>query len=515
MGERQTLLSPEWMPRLAVIDVGTNSIRLIIAEANGNQYRILDDEKEPARLGRNMIKTHRLDCEAAEHALTALRRMKQIATGFGVRQIRTVATCAVREADDGKEFCRRVQEEIGLDVQVLSGRQEAEFVFAGVARSFDLEGRNVAVVDIGGGSTEVVLARGNIVEEVYSTPLGAVRVTERFVESPTLDNEQFLQLLRRLSRRLRKQIGKPLLVPHILIGSGGTFSALGAMVLAERGKAHLPLQACQVTRAQLSTLLNRLRKMTLKQRASFPGLSPDRADIIVGGLAVIDRLMRHLHVNVLQVHTGGVRQGILISMLGAMEESPTDRDAAIERFVSRCGVDVRHDRHVGMLAGSIYQQLAATFHLPPDDRTLLEISAQLQDVGYLIDYDDHHKHSYHLILNSRLPGIDAHDLEIIANVARYHRGSAPKEKHDNYRRLNATDRRRVRVLSAILRMAGGLDRSHTQQVKNVTVEPRPGQVCLWAHADEHPEVDLWGARQRTEFFEGEFQTAVTLEWKQG
>jgi exopolyphosphatase/guanosine-5'-triphosphate,3'-diphosphate pyrophosphatase len=515
MPQRQILLSPEWRPRLAVIDIGTNSIRLTIAEATSpREYRVLDDEKETVRLGRGMTRTGRLDPVAVERALGAVRRMKQIAAGFEVTQLKAIATCAVREAKDGEDFCRRMQEEVGLEVEVISDRREAELAFFSVARSFDLEGKNVAVVDIGGGSAEIILSRGNIVEESYSLPLGAVRVTERFKIGDTLGTKAFDSLLRRLGRRVRKLVGKPLLVPHVLIGSGGTFSALGSMVLAQRGKAHLPLQGCQVSRAELSTLLNRLRKMSLKARCGVPGLSPDRADIILGGLAVIDRIMRHLKVNNLQVHTGGIRQGLLLSQLGALvEDSPADRGQAIERFAARCGVDVRHDRHVAALAASLYDQLAPLYGLPPSDRELLEVSAQLQDVGYLVDYDDHHKHSYHLILNSHLPGFDSRDLEVVANVARYHRGALPKRKHENYRRLSSEDRRRVRVMAAILRLAGGLDRSHTQQVRGVSLCQARGGLHLHVQAEQYPEVDVWGARRRAVLFEREFKTPLEIEWQ--
>jgi len=517
MEDKQFFLSPEMAHRLAAIDIGTNSIRLIIAEAlRHGKYRILDDEKAATRLGRNLGQTGRLDPTAVEQSLEALRRMKQIADGYQVTSLSAIATCAVREAADGAEFCRRAKKEVGLDVEVISAKKEARLAFAGVQRNFDLEGKNVAVADIGGGSTEVVLASGPLIEEIYTTPLGAVRLTETYLNNSAAPEEQFQDLVRGIDETLRKKTSKPLFFPHVLIGSGGTFTSLAAMVMAQKGQT-LPVQGYQVTHAEVQHLLDRLRKMSAKARRAVPGLSADRADIIVAGLAVIERIMRRFKVNRLQVHTGGVRDGLLLRMveksLGVVTRNVHDRDSAVERFASNCGVDLPHCRQVARLAGEIFEQLIEPFALEAQDRLLLETAARLQDVGYLVNYEQHHKHSYHLILNSRLPGFDPQELEMVANVARYHRGAEPKSKHENYRQLSSSAQQRVRQLASILRVAGGLDRSHTQQVQTVRLRMEPGRVEIKAVAPVLPEVDIWGARRRAEFFESAFGTKLDIEWE--
>jgi exopolyphosphatase/guanosine-5'-triphosphate,3'-diphosphate pyrophosphatase len=514
--EQQIFLSPELAHRLAAIDIGSNSIRLIIAEAlrDGN-YRILDEEKETARLAKGLSVTGRLEPDAVDRALAALRRMQQIAQGFQVREIRTIATCAVREAANGPDFCRRVKEETGLEVEVISGDKEAQLAFFSVARSFNLEGKHVAVADIGGGSTEIVLASGNVIEQIFNTPLGAVRMTE--LCEGDLAGEGFEMLMRQIDRLLRRHTRKPVFTPHLLIGSGGTFMALGEMVKAGRGKTDLPLRGYEVQHADVRHLLDRLRKMTPKARRSVPGLSPDRADIIVAGLAIIDALMRRFKVNLLQIHDRGVRDGLLLTMidttLGTTSDDPHDREAALERFAKNCGVDLEHGRQVARLAGLIFSQIMDVFDLDPETQPLLEAAARLQDVGYLIDYEKHHKHSYHLILSSWLPGFRPRELELIANIARYHRGSAPKRKHANFSQLSPENQRLVRRLAAILRLAGGFDRSHTQQVKAVVVERHDGRLQMNVLANECPEVDLWGARRRAEFFEKVFKTSLSIEWQ--
>ena len=272
-----------------------------------------------------------------------------------------------------------------------------------------------------------------------------------------------------------------------------------------------------MTRAELSHLADRLRKMPPKARAATPGLNPDRADIIVAGLVVVDRLMQRFHLNVLQVHNRGIRDGLLLAMIerspGSVAAPVIDRHAAIDRFAAECRTDLEHGRHVARLAGEIYRQLAAPLGLDPTDQPLLEAAARLQDVGYLINYDQHHKHSYHLVLNSNLPGFQPHELELVANVARYHRGARPKKKHANFRQLTAVDRWRVKRLAAILRLAGGLDRSHSQQVTAVDATAGPSGVDLCVHSADDPDVDLWGARRRTRLFEEVFDAPVRIEWE--
>jgi exopolyphosphatase / guanosine-5'-triphosphate,3'-diphosphate pyrophosphatase len=516
MEEKQFFLSPELVYRLAAIDIGTNSIRLIVAEPlRGGNYRILDEEKEATRLGEGLSKTGRLDPQAIEKSLAALRRMKQIAEGFQITELKTIATCAVREATNGQEFCRRALDELGIDIEVIGAKQEALFAFASVQRAFDLSNQHVAVVDIGGGSTEIVLALGNLVEAVYTTQLGAVRLSE--VYGDTASAEGFEQLLVGIDRHLRKHTKNPVFVPHMLFGSGGTFTSLATMVMASKGQSAMPVRGYLVTRAEVRHLLDRLRKMPIKERAGVQGLSPDRADIIVAGLAIIDRVMDRFEVNTVQVHNRGVRDGLLLTMidrsLGPPVEKPHDRDAAIERLAASCGCEMAHGRHVAKLAGSIFTQLAATYDLDPLDKPLLEAAAKLQDVGYLINYDQHHKHSYHLILHSRLEGFQHQELELIANVARYHRGADPKRKHSNFQQLSTRDQQRVREMAAILRLAGGLDRSNTQQVTEVALLVGKGQTTLRIAARQFPEVDIWGARKRSRLFEKVFDTSVAVEWE--
>ena len=522
--DKQIFLSADLACRLAAIDIGSNSVRLLVAEAlRGGVYRILDEEREPTRLGRSVSARGQLDDESMELTIAALRTFKQIAAGYQVMSLRTIATCAVREARNGPEFCRRVREQVGLEVEVISGDREARLAFSSVQNAFDLTGKNAIVADIGGGSTEVVFATGNLIESIFSTPLGAVRLTEQFGLGEGATPEAFQSGIARMEEEislcLKKRTSRPLFAPHFLVGCGGTFTTLAELMMASKKEVDVPVAAYKVSHAEVRHLLDRLLKMPLRARRSMAGMTPDRADIILAGLSIVDALMKRFRVNTLIIHTRGVRDGLVREMIddavGMTVDDPAHRDAAIERLAAACSGELGHGRTVALLAGRIFDQLAAPLDLMAGDKQLLECAARLQDVGYVINYDQHHKHSYHLIRNSRLPGIRAHDLELIANVARYHRGAHPKRKHENLARLSPEDQRRVQQMAAILRLAGGLDRSRSQQVRDVRVRLENNQVLVDVVADQEPLVDIWGAERRTDLFEKVFGQPITIQWAGG
>jgi exopolyphosphatase/guanosine-5'-triphosphate,3'-diphosphate pyrophosphatase len=518
--DKQIFLSAELAGRLGTIDIGSNSVRLLVAEPlRGGIYRILDEEREPTRLARSVSASGRLDEASIEATINALQTFRKIAAGYQVTRLRTIATCAVREAENGPDFCRRVREEVGLEIEVISGEREARLAFASVQHAFDLAGKNVVVADIGGGSTEIVFASGNLIESIFSTPLGAVRLTEQFaVEGDAGGGRDHGRLAAEVAAALKKWTTKPHFAAHFLVGCGGTFTTLAELMMAAKRQTDVPVAGYRVSQAELRHLLERLAVMPVRARRSMPGMTPDRADIIVAGLTVIDAMLKRFRVNTVLVHTRGVRDGLVREMLDEtpdLEADPDQRDAAIERLAAACSGELEHGRKVAMLAGRLHEQFAEPLGLPPDDRVLLESAARLQDVGYVINYDQHHKHSYHLIRNSRLPGIRAHDLELIANVARYHRGAHPKKKHEHFGQLSGDDQRRVKGMAALLRLAGGLDRSRTQQVRDVLARIDDGRAIIEVVSDDDPHVDLWGAERRLELFEKVFKMPIEIRHADG
>jgi exopolyphosphatase/guanosine-5'-triphosphate,3'-diphosphate pyrophosphatase len=507
-------------PRLGAIDIGTNSIRLIVAEVQPDgSYRVLDEEREMTRLGAGLSRTGRIADGSMAASLRALGTMKAIADGFGVTELRAAATSAIREAENGPSFRREAWKQHRLRVDVISPEEEARLAFASAIRRFNLEGRSVAVADIGGGSLEVVLSAGSVVDQVHSLPLGAVRLTERYIRSDPVRKKHWNALRRAIDGALQKEIGKPPFTVDVMVGSGGTFSALGAMMRYEHEGREGNPHGYSVTRAEATRLMAWLLELPEAQRRQLPGMPPQRADIIVAGAAVVARLAKHLGCRQILVNEGGVRDGLLLSMIADLglaappsQVAPPDRLDAVRRFARICRANERHGAHVAELAGQLFDGLRRRAGLPVPARELLVAAALLHDIGFLVNHAKHHKHAYHLIMHSDLAGYSAREIELIANVVRYHRRAYPKRAHPNFARLPREDRALVRQLAALLRVAVALNRSHQELVRGVRCEVRHGRLRLSLEAAQQPSVELWDARRKAGLFEQVFDLRLAVRW---
>ena len=563
--------------RIAAIDVGTNSIRLIVAEASPDgSYRILDDEKEITRLGRGLHKSGRMDPAAMEHTAVTVARMKSIALGYGAEEVRVVGTAAAREAKNAADLRRLLRERAGMDMEVISGEDEAMLAYRSAARAFDLSGQSGLVVDIGGGSTELVLSAasggvagnaggltrgagagsggegGGVIEGVFSIPIGAVRLTEMFGGAEKCSGTRFDEMRAYVKGLLKEQVGRPPILPQLIIGTGGTLTTLAAMALHREMGGNADglfgkVQGTEVTRAEIKHLLEYLRKLEVKERTRVPGLSADRADIIIAGLVIVDAVLKRFGANRLRVHEGGIRDGLLLDMVRRMRlESPTVRSNAphggpearpdgmksVRRFAKDCGYEAAHAKQVTRLALRIFDQMAQQrarvrletavsgrgeggegMKFDGEARMLLEASSLLHDIGYLINYAQHHKHSYHLIVHADLAGLTTRQVHVIANVARYHRSAEPKPKHRNFAMLTPEDRALVRGLAGILRIADGLDRTHMQNVREVGVKLEKGAAHFDVRAAEEPAVDIWGAVRKSGLYRACFGVLPHFEWR--
>lgn len=508
--------------RLAAIDIGSNSIRLLVAEAAADgSYRVLDDEKQTTRLAQGLAETGRLAEGAVAQSLEALGRMKSIAEGYDVERLEVIATSAVREARNRKQFLNKVHKQLGLDVEVISALQEGQLSFASVASHFDLKAINAVIADLGGGSVELVFAAKGVVEEICSLPLGAVRLTDAFIHSDPLADSDLDDLKKWIRKSVKPAVARTDFLPHLMIGAGGTFLALANISMKLRGKAFGQVSGYEMNRSEVRHIFEYLKFMPLRARRKVPGLNADRADIILAGLVVIERLMKYLNVNRLQIHDQGVRDGLLLRMIAQGSkvmkvpvESDNDPLAGVRQFAAACSLDQKHSEHVMRLARQIVDQLEDHLCLAEEERIILEAAALLHEVGYLINYERHHQHSYHLIMNGNMRGLTPKQRELAANVARYHRRSTPKPKHENYARLAAADQETVCRLSAILRLADGLDRTHTQGIKEVRCAWQKDCLTLTALAEQNPEVDLWSAQEKSKLFEKVFDVKLEFAWQQ-
>jgi exopolyphosphatase/guanosine-5'-triphosphate,3'-diphosphate pyrophosphatase len=506
--------------RLAAIDIGSNSIRLLVAEVTPDgPYRVLDDEKQTTRLAQGLAQTGQLREEAMSQSVDALERMQAIAQGYGVQRLEVIATSAVREAANRQCFLELLRHRLHIDVEVISPTDEGQFSFRSVAHDFDLKGLDAVIVDLGGGSAEVIFAAKGVVEEIYSFPIGAVRLTESFLHSDPLAEDDYRRLKKHIRKCVADVVDMPGFRPQVMIGAGGTFMALAHISMRRRGEVRGTVGGYELNRGEVRHILDHLKDLPLRARRTVPGLHADRADIILAGVIVIERLMKLLHVNRLLIHDKGVRDGLLLRMIEQVfplpptPTDPTNPLAGVREFAAACAVEPKHAEQVACLARQLFDQLQKPLHLRSEEGLILEAAALLHEVGNLINYEKHHHHSYHLILHGNLRGLSPRQRELVANVARYHRRAAPKRKHENFSRLLPGERETVRRLSAILRVADGLDRTHTQRVQSVQCQWKKDQILVAVGADQRPAVDMWGAQQKGKLFEKVFDVDLHFAWQ--
>lgn len=503
--------------RLAAIDVGSNSIRLLIAEYDpGTGLSPIDEIKAQPRLAQGLAATGKLDPEAIERALAALRRMADVARRRGATRIAAVATAAVREARNGGEFVRRVRDEIGLPLQVITTEHEAQLSYRSVRHHFRLDNTKALIADIGGGSLELVGAVDGLVELSRSLPYGAVRLTEQFVPGKRAPHREVGALRKHLAKRLARQLPKRAWTGSRIIGSGGTFTNLGRMAVARRGGDPTePVHGIEVTVAEVEHLLEWLSTRTAAQRRSVPGLNPERADIILAGLTVIAALLERLDAGSVTVSAYGLREGLLWEMVGssAAAAPPVDPMQLVREFADRCRTDRQHVEQVRLLALSLFDQIGEAVGCTPEERHILEAASILHDVGQLVSYKSHHRHSYQLIMHADRIGLGARDRSLVALVSRYHRRRGPKKSDPPFAALTPDDQALVRRVAGLLRIADGLDRGHTAVVDQVLAELTRKKLVLRItpkRAGASMALEGWAARRKADVLQKVLGRRITI-----
>jgi exopolyphosphatase/guanosine-5'-triphosphate,3'-diphosphate pyrophosphatase len=366
-----------------------------------------------------------------------------------------------------------------------------------------------AMADIGGGSVEIIIASGRLNEIVTSLELGAVFLTEKFLPSDPPNQRELGSLRKHIRKALKNEgIGDGLPV-NCLVGSGGTMTNIGSMVMAMRGEQYESIHRYEVLHSEVIHLLTMLTRKTTKDRQNTPGLNPERADIIIAGMVLVDELLRRTRTNLLRINAKGIREGLILQSLQKrgllpISSQPRDwRDALLE-FARSCRFDEQHAEQVNRLALSIFASVAQQHNLDQRSKELLEAAALLHDIGYFISYHQHHKHSYHLIRHANLFSFTPREREIIANLARYHRKSKPKKSHENFAALQTEDQILVGKLGGILRLADGLDRRRNCQVKEISCLLQNGILQLQLIGKGDLALELYGARTKGNLFESAF-----------
>lgn len=490
--------------RVAAIDIGSNSIRQIIADVSAEgAIQVVDEMKAAPRLAAGLAATGALSETSIRAALESLDRMATLARQLGAERIDAVATSAVRDASNAAQFLAEIQRATGLRVRVLDGDEEARLSFRSAVAHFDMGVGRTVVVDIGGGSLELALSAEGVIERLGSMPFGAIRLTEEYFSDG---------ITPKAVRRLRRAVadGIKAVLPRRdwrgaqLIGSGGTFTNLAGIYLSRQGiLTARSVHAAHIPRADLEHILDMLADMTADERREVPGLNPERADIIVAGIAVAAEVLRRLESRDIVVSRYGIREGLLLE---AARVAPTIADPgeararSVAEFAQRCHVEQPHSSHVQELSLVLFDAIAERLGCDKSDRQALSDAALLHDSGYHISYERHHKHSYHLILHADLLGLPPSDQVVIANVARYHRGASPKKKHRNFGMLDKALRKRIKQLSAILRVADGFDRGHVSAVADLKVRWLQRALRITpvpANQRASMRLEMWGASRKS------------------
>ena len=509
--------------KLAAIDIGSNSIKLVVVDAaSADSFAVLARDKETVRLGHETLREGFLSPAAIERAAECVKRFRSIAEARGAARVLAIATASVRAASNASEFIDEVERSTGVRVEVLSGVEEARLIGLAAARGCCDAGASLVNVDIGGGSTEISLVRGGVPVALYSVRLGAVGLTERFIAS---DPPKAKEL-----RALREEIGAALERParelrdagwQRVTGTSGTIIAIGEALRAQ-GAKQKPQGAqpagAEIMLSRLERFNERMAGMTQAERRGVHGLSAQRAEIVVAGGQILEALMRSLSINYLRTCDWALREGVIIDFLREVEAEsqpplPDDTDPrlrGVHAVGRRFGYEVTHARRVARFAESLFDEVAAPAGLTRHHRTLLSAAALLHDVGYHIAHEGHHKHALYLIKNSELTGFSEAERDVIANVARYHRGSVPKEKHQEFWRLHQVDRDAVRSLAAILRVADALDRSHEGRVRDLSCAREDQKLRLTLTCEDDCEREAKAAESKGGLFEEVFGCDLSI-----
>jgi len=500
--------------RIAAIDVGSNSIHMVIAQTDADGgMTTLWRLKEMVGLGRISFPAKRLTYEAMDRAVETLRRFQEEAVRRQCERVVAVATSAVREAENGGDFVQRTRRELGLHVRVISARDEARLIYLGVRHELDLTGPHL-ILDVGGGSVEFIVGDAERPLMLESRKLGAARMTAKFIKSDPIGGDELRALLAHYDQELEELLSQ--IKGHKIIGvvgTSGTIETLAAMcgdVNGSNGDGEHFIQA-----SPLSKMSGDLLESRAKDRAKIKGLDEDRTDQIVAGALLVNKLFERLEIKRMRVSGSALREGLLIDYLTrnrpelqVRREVPDPRRRCVIDLARRCNWQQAHSEQVAKLCVRLFDQLKPLHGLGARQRELIEYGALLHDIGWLVGRKKHHKHSKYLILHGNLEPFSPREIKMIGNIARYHRKALPSASQRSYRKMREKDRYIVRVGAALLRVADGLDRSNSAVVNDLRCRIRNRKVDIVVKSRGDAELEIWSARSRSQLFAKVFERTV-------
>lgn len=502
----------EKAPKIAAIDLGTNSFHMAIATINSNGViKILSREKEMVRLGSSGKDMKYLQEDAIERGIETLYHFSKIAESENAI-VRACATSALREAVNRDAFIRRVRNELDINVEIISGAEEGRLIYLGVIHALPLNGKRTLVIDIGGGSTETIIGLDGKTEYIHSEKIGAIRLTKLCCDSGVYDKDTLNQMREYIRGEWAVVLDSISSIGFdTVVGTSGTILTLANMVLASKQQP-IPEQLNGL-RIDANDILNVIKNLAKKKNtreiARIPGIDPKRADIILAGSLILETAIKVLNIKEIHISPYALREGIVYDTFEKLKSRSEKsylinlRLETVKELARKYNIDLEHSRIIKNIALKIFDETSEIHKLGVYERELLEYSAYLHDVGYWISHDQHHKNSYYIITHSDLPGFTNDEAEIIGLIARYHRKSHPKKKHQEFSSLSSDKQYAIKVLAGILRIAEGIDRRQKGYVDDVIIEKSKSNgsgllniKLLPKNINQSIDIEIWGALRR-------------------
>ncbi len=505
------------MPRYAAVDIGSNSVRMMAAEVNQDGTRILAEDRQVTRLGESVFRSGCISKDALDFLCANLARMAAACNRLDVVALRAVATSAVRDASNQQEFLQRASMALGTNVEVISGPEEARLIHLGVEARWPRPQERTLIVDVGGGSAELIISHGGQLVDAVSKPLGAVRLTEVFLKSDPPQPEEL--------DRLGNYIDEKLISFHKLHGGEkfdravATSATAAAIVSAVNWIPRPKRDEADRIRAsigQVRELNLRLSRSDLAARRKLTGIGPKRAEIITAGVMVFLRILEVFRHRSLYYCAAGVRDGVIADLAARgvgreLSQLSRDQRQVATTMAKRYGVSLKHARHVACLAHRLFEILQPVHQLTPSAGKLIEAAAYLHDVGHFVSSVGHHKHSAYLIANSDMPGFTDKERLAIAALCRFHRKSMPQPRHTYFQAFDNETKQTVLRLTPLLRIADALDRGHEQRVQDLAGAVKPGNIGVLIRADKDAGLELWAANEAAEAFLQIYARPIALQ----
>jgi exopolyphosphatase/guanosine-5'-triphosphate,3'-diphosphate pyrophosphatase len=505
------------MLRYAAVDIGSNSTRMLTAEVVPGQPPLtLAAEREVTRLGASVFHDGRLSDEAIEQTVRILARMAAVYRKFDPVGIRAVATSAVRDASNQGEFIARASNALGTQVEIITGREEARLIHQGVMSRWPQPQKRVMIVDIGGGSCEIISSEDAHILDAVSKPLGAVRLQEMFLHGDPPAGRELHQLAEFVDAKLEGAVARMGLRWDRVIATSATAAAVVCAVNRVARSRRDQADRLRASTAQIRKLYRQLSALDLSARRKVAGIGPRRAEIIVAGAGTLLQILERFHASSVYYSAAGVRDGIIADMAargvgGELARLSRDQREEVERAAVRFGVILKRARRVARFTHLLYSKFQTMHQLALNYGRLLEAAAYFCETGHYINDSAHHKHAYYIVSNVDLSGFDNRERELVANLCRYHRKAMPSVTHPEYQALAPEDRRPLLLLIPVLRLAGNLARSpEDEDVEIVSCDVQAARVLIKLRSPRQPDLAEWSASRVSDVFEEVYGKSVVV-----